>query len=220
MNRDITNDDRSKLLTLENLSCTQGENLLFQGLDLCLRAGECLHLRGPNGSGKTSLLRIVCGLMSSDSGKVLWQGRPATSDTEFATQCFYLAHKDALKSELSAIENLRFIQALEGNIDEDALDDALDKMRLLSCADLPVQALSFGQRRRLAFAKLLVIERRLWILDEPFTGIDKEGKVLIEQLCIDHLEKLGSILLTHHQKLDSTPLKAYLQEYDILKASK
>jgi len=220
MNSDITNDNTAMHLTLENLSCTRGDNLLFEDLNLTLQAGECLHLTGPNGAGKTSLLRIVCGLMPSDSGNVRWKGEDASSNEAFAQQCFYLAHKDALKNELTAIENLRIIQALEGTVDEDALDDALAKMQILSCADLPVQALSFGQRRRLAFAKLLIIDRELWILDEPFTGIDKNGKVLIENLCIEHLKGQGSILLTHHQKLESTPLNDYLKECDIREASK
>lgn len=219
MNQTTDKDDKTALLSIQDVSCVRGDRLLFENLNLTIRSGQCFHLTGPNGAGKTSLLRIICGLLPPDSGLITWQGASIGSNQGFAKQSFYLAHKDALKSELTAIENLRFIQLLEGQVDEDSLDDALARMQILNCADLPVQALSFGQRRRLAFAKLLLVKRNLWILDEPLTGIDKSGRTLIESLCIDHLERNGSILLTHHQTLGSTPLTAYLQEYKICGAA-
>jgi len=210
-----TSDIEHAELSAKNLSCTRGENLLFENLELKVDPGQCLHLIGPNGSGKTSLLRIICGLNQSDTGEVLWQQKPTLHNTNYTQDCFYIGHKDALKNELTAIENLRFIQSLDGIKDEDQLDDALAQMQILQCADLPAQALSFGQRRRLAFAKLLLVKRKLWVLDEPFTGIDEKGRRLIESLCVAHLRENGSIILTHHQGLKSSDLNVYLAELDI-----
>ena len=209
-----TDTDYAELFA-KNLSCTRGENLLFENLDLEVNLGQCLHLIGPNGSGKTSLLRILCGLNQSDAGEVRWQQKSILHHPSYTQDCFYLGHKDALKNELTAIENLRFIQSLDGVVDEDRLDDVLAQMQILQCADLPVQALSFGQRRRLAFAKLLLVSRKLWVLDEPFTGIDEKGRQLIENLCVAHLRENGSIILTHHQGLKSSDLNVYLAELDI-----
>lgn len=202
----------SQVITASNLSCIRGENTLFEGLELSVSEGQCLHVTGPNGSGKTSLLRIIAGLNPSDSGHTVWNDRDINNDAHYFSQCAYIAHKDGLKNELTAIENLRYYQQLDGPADEDALDDALEKMGLLSRADLTAQKLSFGQRRRLAFARLLINKFSIWILDEPFTGIDTNGRQLIESLCVKHLQKNGLIILTHHQSLENSSLNEFRQE--------
>lgn len=168
---------------------------------------------GANGSGKTSLLRILCGLSAPDSGKVIWN-KSAINDQYFE-QSRYIGHKDALKGELTAFENLRFYQQMDSskahqNSDE-LLDDSLHKMEILHCADLLANQLSFGQRRRLVFARLLLSPVELWILDEPFTGIDKDGRTLIESLCLEHLENGGMIILTHHLSLSNSAFAAHLK---------
>jgi len=202
----------SALLTASNLACHRGDNTLFKQLSFSLGAGECLHLIGANGSGKTSLLRILCGLNQADQGELQWRSEPTYNNDFFLSEVAYIGHKDGLKNELTALENLRFHQALDNELDEDKLDDCLAQLKILQCADLPAQALSFGQRRRLALAKLLLTPKSLWILDEPLTGIDVAGRDLIEQLCISHLQGGGSIIMTHHQSLDHTAFNQFKTE--------
>jgi len=200
----------SNCLSVHNAACVRGETTLFSDLSLSAHSGECLHLTGANGSGKTSLLRILCGINRPDSGEIRWNDLRVERSEPYTSDRLYLAHKDALKNELSAIENLRFYQRLLGERDEDKLDDCLLKMGILNKADLAAQQLSFGQRRRLAFARCLLKDYALWILDEPFTGIDTNGRLLIENLCVKHLEQGGIIVLTHHLPLEQTTLAPYL----------
>ncbi len=207
----------TQAISAKNLSCTRGDKLLFENLNFSIVSGECLHVTGENGSGKTSLLRIIAGINRSETGELVWNNENALVNLSFFAACAYIAHKDGLKNELTAIENLRYYQQLESNNsnsdqNEEALDEALDRLKILQCADLSAQQLSFGQRRRLAFARLLVSNFSLWILDEPFTGIDKNGRALIEELCVEHLEKGGVIILTHHQSLIDSPINAYRKE--------
>jgi len=203
---------RHHTLITTNLSCTRGENTLFSGLNFELNSGQCIHVIGPNGCGKTSLLRILCGLRAADDGQIEWRAEGEHDQPGFQARIAYLAHKDALKNELTAIENLEYYQQLEGISDSSALDRCLHQMGILQCADLAAQQLSFGQRRRLAFSRLLIKHFDLWILDEPFTGVDTDGRKIIEDLCVAHLESAGSIILTHHQPLAGGKLGSYLHE--------
>lgn len=205
-------------LSAKKLCCQRGDNQLFDDVSFDVSAGQCLHVTGPNGCGKTSLLRILCGLNQPESGDVFWQGDAISGNNPFFANCAYIAHKEGLKNELSAIENLRYYQQLDTLRDEVVLDRLLAKMGLLHCADLLAQNLSFGQRRRLSFARLLIADFPLWILDEPFTGIDNSGRALIESLCIEHLENGGSIIMTHHQSLNDSPLNQYRSELTLSKA--
>ena len=175
----------SPALSAQNLCCLRGDNQLFSDVSFNIASGQCLHVTGPNGCGKTSLLRILSGINTPESGEVLWQDKSAFDNSEFLAQSAYIAHKEGLKNELTAIENLRYYQQLDAKSDEAALDRLLAKMGILQCADLLAQNLSFGQRRRLSFARLLIADFSLWILDEPFTGIDVDGRVLIESLCVE-----------------------------------
>ncbi len=200
------------LLNTRELSCVRGENTLFEKLNMDVSEGQCVHIVGENGSGKTSLLRILCGLNKPENGQILWCDDSINLSDQLAKELIYVGHKDGLKNELTAIENLAFQQRLECHYDEDLLDDALAKLKILHCADLAAQALSFGQRRRLAFARLLLSPKKIWVLDEPFTGIDVSGRTLIEQLCVEHLKRKGAIVLSHHQSLQASPLNHFTTE--------
>ncbi|WP_170132158.1 cytochrome c biogenesis heme-transporting ATPase CcmA [Arenicella xantha] len=202
-------------LLVERLRCVRGERELFSDLTFSVNAGMCLHVLGANGSGKSSLLRILCGLRRADEGEVYWQDQPIVGNTEFLATSGFIGHTDGLKSELTAIENLRWYQHLANQKGEDELDDCLEKLGILRCADLVTGQLSFGQRRRLAFARLLLAPQKLWILDEPFTGIDVNGRKTIESLCVAHLQAGGSIIMTHHQSLEGGALSAYRTELNL-----
>lgn len=205
-------DQSENLISAHELTCVRGENQLFANLSLAVDKGQCLHIIGANGSGKTSLLRILSGLTMADGGQIYWQGIAIADSEVFFAQCAYVGHKDGLKNELTALENLRFYQQLDEVVDEDTLDNCLAEMKILHCADLPAQVLSFGQRRRLAFARLLLARKSLWILDEPFTGIDIQGRALIERLCVKHLNTGGAIVMTHHQSLENSKLSEFRTE--------
>lgn len=213
-----THADDHPTLSVFNLRCVRGDNLLFEGLNFELNKGRCLHVIGSNGSGKTSLLRIICGLNSSETGHISFDGEPILNVEDVRANIAYIGHKDGLKNELTALENLRFQQRLDGAINEDHLDNCLARLKILRCADLPAQSLSFGQRRRLSFARLLLNTKRVWILDEPFTGIDAQGRELIEDLCVRHLQNNGSILMTHHQSLEASELSEYRDELHLERA--
>lgn len=188
-------------LSAENLNCIRGERVLFEGLNFNLSSGTALHVQGVNGSGKTSLLRQLCGIAQVDQGAITWNGVNTQNNLAFLQTSAFIGHKDGLKNELSCIENLRAYQKLEAQADEQQLDDCLAQLEILSCADLSTHQLSFGQRRRLAFARVLLTKFNLWILDEPFTGIDRDGRLLIETICEKHLVSGGLITLTHHRSL-------------------
>ncbi|MCL4131290.1 UNVERIFIED_CONTAM: hypothetical protein GTU68_014949 [Idotea baltica] len=163
-------------------------------------------------SGKSSLLRILCGLLTADQGTVTWNNQSINNNSDYLNGLAYIGHKDALKNELTAVENLQFYQQCDNQSDDDLIDDYLERLGILACADLLAQQLSFGQRRRLAFARLQIKHYPIWILDEPFTGIDQSGRELIEALCLAHCQQGGIIILTNHQSLRETSLEPHLQE--------
>ncbi|MEO0369518.1 MAG: heme ABC exporter ATP-binding protein CcmA [Pseudomonadota bacterium] len=191
------------LLSISDLACRRGEISLYDELSFELFAGQCCHLVGSNGSGKTSVLRQLSGLMQVDEGKIFWN-----SDTDFV----YLAHKDGLKSQLTAFENLRFYADYYGRSQEQDIDESLNELGILHCAELPTKSLSFGQRRRLSFARVLLSRASVWLLDEPLTGIDQDGRVLLLGLIKQHLATGGGVILTNHGKLDQSAIASELFE--------
>ena len=189
------------MLEAAHLTCQRGERTLFTNLSFTLGAGELLQIAGPNGSGKTSLLKLLCGLSPPFAGEIRWLGAPARGE-DFRRQLFYLGHQHAVKEELSALENLQISAELadEALSDVEALD-ALDRMGLAGREHLPAKVLSQGQKRRVALARLLVSKAPLWILDEPLTALDTAAVDLIQAHLAAHLANQGSVVLTTHQAL-------------------
>jgi len=188
--------------TLEGtgLSCIRDDRVLFEQLAFELVSGQVLLLEGKNGSGKTSLLRILCGFREPDAGDILWCG-DAIKDSQFYAQMAYVGHLDGIKKELTVLENLKMTLALSSS-GQYSIDEALAKVHLAGYDDILVQALSAGQKRRLSLARLLITENVLWILDEPFTSLDKHGIALIETLMTEHCANGGMIVLTSHHDID------------------
>lgn len=188
------------LLEARGLCCVRGEATLFEHLDFALTAGEALQVEGANGSGKTSLLRIVSGLTLPDEGEVRWRGANIMERrAEFHGQLAYLGHHLGLKLELTIEENLRLALGIRSVCTESRLQSVLEAVRLDHRSDLPVRALSAGQRQRVALARMLLSEAKLWILDEPFTSLDRAGVELVLTLAEEHLLRGGVMVLTSHQ---------------------
>ncbi|MEA3291780.1 MAG: cytochrome c biogenesis heme-transporting ATPase CcmA [Pseudomonadota bacterium] len=194
------------MLEAIDLECIRGDRRLFSGLAFQLEAGELLHLHGHNGSGKTTLMRTVCGLIAPAAGEVRWNGgniRKLRDD--FTRELLYIGHKNGIKDDLTGVENLQIASTLDGSpITEGQAWEALERMGLRGHEDLPSQALSQGQKRRVALARLLVSRVPLWILDEPFTALDKAAIALLQQVIRRHVDDGGLVILTTHQEVELT----------------
>lgn len=201
-------------LEIRNLACVRGERLLFRALNLEMSSGDLVQVTGPNGCGKTSLLRIVCGLTLEEAGDVLWHAENTRGSERFKQQCAYVGHRDGLKADLTTRENLVFhAQLTGGNVS--AVDAATERLGLSDCRDLPAGHLSAGQRRRTALARLLLSKQHLWILDEPFTALDDTGRDVVEQLLNEHRSTGGMALFTSHQALRHSGLKSACRELSL-----
>lgn len=198
-----------------DLACRRGSRMLFAGLNLTLDAGQAIWLRGRNGSGKTSLLRLAAGLAVPAAGSITWGGQPLRRAADFAARRVYIGHANALKDDLTLAESLRFLARLQGRAsDTGSVHAALQRLGIASRRDAPVRTLSQGQRRRGALARL-ALERQaaLWILDEPYDALDDEGVACIDGLLVEHLARGGSLLLTSHQP--PGPAAPPLAEFDL-----
>lgn len=191
------------MLEISNLACSRGDHRLFSGLNFTLHPGQIMQVQGANGSGKTSLLRTMCGFLMPDEGDIIWRGKNVRElDENYYAELLYLGHLNAIKDELNALENLRILAGLSGvEIEEKDAVSALRRMGLRGRERLPVKVLSQGQRRRVALARLLVADTKLWILDEPLTALDVGAVVLIQELIAEHLARQGMVIFTTHQPL-------------------
>lgn len=191
------------MLMVQHLACVRGDRQLFSGVGFNLEKGALLHVRGPNGCGKTSLLRILCGLIDPTEGNISWEGKPMRAIGEtFFRDVAYIGHRNALKDDLTALENLRVsLEMAQVDPSERELSGALDHMGLSECESLPVKVLSQGQRRRLSLSRLLLQRAVLWILDEPLVALDRAAVGLVETLIDKHISLGGIVVMTTHQDL-------------------
>lgn len=190
------------LLQAMNLSCERDDRLLFRDLDLSIVPGTLTRVEGPNGSGKTTLLRILAGLHDAYSGDIFWCGAPRDRQREpFTRNLLYIGHRAGVKAQLTPLENLRALMAGRRSLSDAVLADALDSAGLAGYHRVPCRALSAGQQRRVALARLLVSDEPLWILDEVFTALDRDGVAGLEQLLVQRADQGGAVVVTTHHPL-------------------
>jgi heme exporter protein A len=186
---------RPKHLRAQDLACVRGGRPIFSGLNFSLGAGEAMLVTGPNGAGKSSLLRVVAGLLRVSNGRLALEG--GGDEATIGEQAHYLGHQDALKLSLSVAENLTFwVRYLDGA--ESAAGSALDAVGLGTIASLPAAYLSAGQRRRLSLARLIAIDRPLWLLDEPTSALDSAAQEMLAAVMRTHTAAGGMILAATH----------------------
>ena len=191
------------LLEARSLQCVKNDTVLFEDLDIALCGGEILQIDGANGSGKTSLIRILCGLAEADEGEVTWCGYNIQSyRSEYLQDLVYVAHANGIKTDLTLMENLVVVRALCAKTSKRSLEEVLALVELSEHADLPAANLSSGQRRRLALARLLIADVRLFVLDEPFNSLDETSKKMMSDIIVKHVDGGGSVILTTHERID------------------
>ncbi|MGE6608156.1 cytochrome c biogenesis heme-transporting ATPase CcmA [Halomonas sp. NPDC076908] len=208
----------SLCLEARQLACERDDRWLFQGLDLNICSGEIVRIEGPNGSGKTTLLKILSGQLGDYQGELFWNGAAMKDAREhFLANLLYLGHAPGIKSGLTPLENLAWYQALSGashfggtsnkrSDNEEQRLEALENVGLAGFEDVPAGQLSAGQQRRVALARLTLTPRALWVLDEPFTAIDRDGVAALEQQLIAHAQAGGCVIVTTHHELTASPL--------------
>ncbi len=201
-------------LSFSKLGCIKGGRQLFKNVDFTLESGHWLHVAGANGVGKTSLLRMVCGLAPIDSGQILWNGSPIHTQREsYRQDLCYLGHLNALQESMTVDENLAFRAALAGVAPDAAQTQAvLARFGLRGRARQLVRHLSQGQKRRVALSRLAMSPARLWVLDEPYVAMDEAGIKLLANLIAGHLDKGGLCVLTSHQKVPIADIPAHMLE--------
>jgi heme exporter protein A len=198
----------AELLTGTDLSLLRGERCLFENLNFALNAGELLLVQGANGSGMTCLLRSIAGLTGLETGYISWQGVPTERDRQsFSAEVVCMAHRVGFKGDLTLIENLRFETGLR-SATLAGIDEVLERLSISRLIDLPLRYLSAGQQRRVALARMLISDARLWLMDEPFTNLDAAGQSLVVDLISEHLAKGGAGVIAAHKELEiSVPVQ-------------
>jgi heme exporter protein A len=189
------------MLKVQSLSCQRGRHLVFRDISFSLEAGALMLVTGANGSGKSSLLRVLAGLLPAADGAVLWQEEPVATDAEaHRERLHYIGHLDAVKPELTAGETVDYWRALRPS--PTRTDSVLDTFRLGALSEKPVRYLSAGQKRRLALTRLMLDDAPLWLLDEPTTVLDQDGQKILSDLITAHRMKGGIAITAMHHALD------------------
>lgn len=193
----------SPTLTLSKLACTKGGRQLFKEVDSTLHAGHWLYVTGANGVGKTSLLRMVCGLAPVESGQILWNNTAIDSQRDsYRQDLCYLGHLNALQESMSVQENLSFTSALSGlALNEQQARSVMARFGLRGRSQQLVRHLSQGQKRRVALSRLALSSARLWVLDEPYVAMDEAGIQMLSELIASHLDQGGLAVITSHQRV-------------------
>lgn len=191
------------MLKVTGLHLWRGDRHVLRDLSFEGQAGKCVLLTGRNGAGKTSLIRVLAGLLEPEQGEVSWRGKPARAIRhEFHAELAYLGHEPPLKGDLSGEENLRFSIGIRRLVSRTEIDAALARTGARAFADRPVRTLSAGQRRRVALAGVLLAQSVLWLLDEPTTNLDADGQNLVRELIGEHLDRQGLVVAAVHHSLD------------------
>lgn len=197
-----SDSNAAPMLTGAGLFCERDDRILFQNLQFQLQEGQVLQIKGNNGTGKTTLLRILCGINDSYEGDINWYGRPVNElKEEFLGSLLYLGHRVGVSKVLTPLENLGWSCTLHKEVSEAELVTALHAVGLRGYEESQCFTLSAGQQQRVSLARLLVSDARLWVLDEPFTTLDVEGVALLEKLIGQHAEEGGAVLVTTHHPL-------------------
>lgn len=194
-------------LAAENLSCERGNRRLFSRLNFALTSGEIVHITGPNGCGKSSLLRQLAGLLPLQRGRISWQGMEINSNYQYRRELLYIGHAIGLKSHLTVMENLLRWAALAGLPHNYLMPTILTTFGLNSIADTYGKCLSSGQQHKVSLTRLIFLPAKLWILDEPFTSLDVTGIATLHNLMQQHQQQGGSIILASHQVLPISGVK-------------
>ena len=188
------------MLEIQSLECVRDDRLLFSDLSFTLAESEVLQIEGANGCGKTSLLRIICGLRLAESGNVKWCGESIRMNREdFYANMVYIGHLPCIKGDLTVLENVRaLLDTRSLSVTDHVIEMALTKVGLESYDDVPGKALSSGQRRRILLAFVELAKAKLWVLDEPLTALDVQGVQLMESMILEHKQAGGSVIFTTH----------------------
>ena len=191
----------------------RGERCLFEGLDFAVKSGELLILEGRNGCGKTSLMRAIAGMLSLETGEIFWNDEPVRKQRQnFHGSLVWLAHRTGLKGDLNMLENLQFERSLRQQSTRDS-ESVYERLGIERLRKLPLRSLSAGQQRRVALARMLLADVPLWMLDEPFTNLDREGRKLVMELVEEHLAAGGLCVMAAHQdvEIDAPTTKIRIQ---------
>lgn len=195
-------------LNVKNLACLRNEQVLFSGLNVSLSPENVLFLQGENGSGKTSLLRILCGFRLADEGEITWGEQSVSSVPEYFENISFVGHKNGIKDELTVEENLNLMRSMATASDIET-ESVLKQIGLFKRADVLSRHLSAGQKRKLALARLMMTNNSFWILDEPFTALDKATVGFFEDLIKQHIGRGGMLILTSHHDIDLSGLSVH-----------
>lgn len=199
----MTQVTESCALEVCNVSFMRNENIIFNNINFKLGDGDLFQINGANGSGKSTLLRVLAGLLTPTEGDIHWHGENASHHrSDYQKDLFYLGHKNAIKDDLSPVENLEYVRLLKDKQTGVSCIEALQAFHLEKYRDYPVVKLSAGQKRKVALARLLIMETSTWLLDEPFTALDQAGKAILEDIIKTHIHNGGMVVFATHQAME------------------